>query len=181
MKVDDRLVISKPIQSIAELLKQLWWHIDIKRRKQLGILLLLTILTSLAEIMSIGAVLPFLAVITNPGRVFSQPLIQPIIHYFSWTEAYQLILPITLLFGALTLIAGGMRLLLLWVNTRLSFLTGADLGTAIYKRTLFQPYAIHCSRNSSEVIDGISGKANGVIYSIIVPALTLISSSITNV
>jgi len=175
MKVDDRLVISKPIQSIAELLKQLWWHIDIKRRKQLGILLLLTILTSLAEIMSIGAVLPFLAVITNPGRVFSQPLIQPIIHYFSWTEAYQLILPITLLFGALTLIAGGMRLLLLWVNTRLSFLTGADLGTAIYKRTLFQPYAIHCSRNSSEVIAGISTKASAVIYDILLPILTITS------
>ena len=175
MKVDDRLVISKPIQSIAELLKQLWWHIDIKRRKQLGILLLLTILASLAEIMSIGAVLPFLAVITNPGRVFSQPLIQPIIHYFSWTEAYQLILPITLLFGALTLVAGGMRLLLLWVNTRLSFLTGADLGTAIYKRTLFQPYAIHCSRNSSEIIAGISTKASAVIYDILLPILTITS------
>jgi ATP-binding cassette, subfamily B, bacterial PglK len=178
MKVDDRLVISKPIQSIAELLKRLWWHIDIKRRKQLGILLLLTILASLAEIMSIGAVLPFLAVITNPDRIFVQPLIQPIIRYFSWTESYQLILPITLLFGSLTLIAGGMRLLLLWVNTRLSFLTGADLGVAIYKRTLFQPYAIHCSRNSSEVIAGISTKASAVIYDILLPVLTIASGSV---
>jgi ATP-binding cassette subfamily B protein len=37
---------------------------------------------------------------------------------------------------------------------------------------------VHCARNSSEVINGISGKANGVIYSIILPALTLISSSV---
>jgi ATP-binding cassette subfamily B protein len=60
----------------------------------------------------------------------------------------------------------------------LSFATGADLSINIYRRTLYQSYAVHCARNSSEVIDGISGKANGVIYSIIVPTLTLISSSV---
>jgi ABC-type multidrug transport system fused ATPase/permease subunit len=43
---------------------------------------------------------------------------------------------------------------------------------------LLMPYAVHCARNSSEVINGISSKANGVIYSVIVPALTLISSSV---
>ena len=37
---------------------------------------------------------------------------------------------------------------------------------------------MHCARNSSEVINGISSKTNGVIYNIIVPALTLISSSV---
>ena len=71
-----------------------------------------------------------------------------------------------------------MRLLLLWANTRLSFATGADLSISIYRRTLYQPYAVHVSRNSSEVINGISGKANSVIFSIILPVLTLISSSI---
>ena len=71
-----------------------------------------------------------------------------------------------------------MRLLLLWASTRLSFATGADLSISIYRRTLYQPYSVHVARNSSEVINGISTKANGVIYSIIVPLLTLISSTI---
>jgi ATP-binding cassette subfamily B protein len=74
--------------------------------------------------------------------------------------------------------AGVMRLLLLWASTRLSFAIGADLGISIYRRTLYQPYAVHVARNSSEVISGISGKANGVIYSIILPVLTLISAGI---
>ena len=63
-------------------------------------------------------------------------------------------------------------------STRLSFATGADLSISIYRRTLYQPYSVHVSRNSSQVISGISGKANTVIYATIVPALTLISSSI---
>ena len=76
------------------------------------------------------------------------------------------------------LISGAVRLLLVWAMTRLSFAAGADLSLGIYQRTLYQPYLVHCSRNSSEIINGISLKANGVIYSIIVPTLTIISSTI---
>lgn len=103
---------------------------------------------------------------------------QPIIQTLGLTQPEQLLLPLTIAFGMAALIAGAMRLLLLWASTRLSFATGADLSISIYRRTLYQSYAVHCARNSSEVINGISGKANGVIYSIIVPALTLISSSV---
>jgi ATP-binding cassette, subfamily B, bacterial PglK len=134
------------------------------------------LLASFAEILSIGAVLPFLGVLTAPTRIFEYPAAQPIFQALGMTQPEQLLLPLTIAFGAAALLAGAMRLLLLWASTRLSFATGADLSISIYRRTLYQPYAIHCARNSSEVINGISGKANGVIYNIIVPTLTLISS-----
>ncbi len=133
---------------------------------------------SFAEILSIGAVLPFLAVLTSPERIFLLPSAQPFIHAAGITNASQLLFPLTITFGIAAIISGAMRLLLLWANTRLSFATGADLSISIYRRTLYQPYAVHVSRNSSEVINGISGKANSVIFSIILPVLTLISSSI---
>jgi ABC-type multidrug transport system fused ATPase/permease subunit len=136
------------------------------------------IIASFAEILSIGAVLPFLGVLTAPDLVFEHPAAQPIIQIAGLTSDDQLLLPLTIAFGLAALIAGAMRLLLLWASTRLSFETGADLSISIYRRTLFQPYAVHIARNSSEVINGISGKANGVIYSIIVPVLTLISASV---
>ncbi len=160
------------------LLKRLWLYISLRRRRQFGLLLVLMMLSSLAEIFSIGAVLPFLAVLSAPERVFELPKIQPIIQIFGLHEPAQLLLPLTLAFGAAAFIAGVMRLLLLWASTRLSFATGADLGISIYERTLYQPYSVHCARNSSEVISGISGKANGIIYGIIFPVLMLISASV---
>ncbi|HIK79665.1 MAG TPA: ABC transporter ATP-binding protein, partial [Porticoccaceae bacterium] len=141
-------------------------------------LFVLMIFASFAEIVSIGAVLPFLGVLTAPTRVFEYPAIQPFIHFLGITEPEQLLLPLTIAFGMAAVMAGVLRLLLLWANTRLAFATGADLSINIYRRTLYQPYAIHVTRNSSEVINGISSKASGVIYSIIMPALTLISSSV---
>ena len=168
----------QPTQPITQLLSRLWHHISPRRRGQFGLLLVVMILASFAEILSIGAVLPFLGVLTAPSRIFEIPAAQPFIQALGLTAPNQLLLPLTITFGLAALIAGAMRLMLLWASTRLSFATGADLSISIYRRTLYQPYAVHVARNSSEVINGISSKANGVIYSIIVPALTLISSSV---
>jgi len=135
------------------------------------------ILASFAEILSIGAVLPFLGVLTVPARVFEHPAIQPFIQALGLTTPDQLLLPLTVAFGLAALIAGAIRLLLLWASTRLSFATGADLSINIYRRTLYQPYVVHVARNSSEVINGISGKTNGVITTIMM-FLNLIGSSV---
>ncbi len=159
-------------------LGRLWQHLSRRRRCQFGFLLVLMILASLAEMLSIGMVVPFLAALSAPGHVYEHPIAQPFIRVFGLTSADQLLLPLSLVFGLAALVAGGVRLFLLWTSTRLSFATGADLSVSIYRRTLYQPYVVHIARNSSEVINGITTKANGVIYSIVSPTLTLISSGI---
>ncbi len=156
----------------------LWLHISPRRRKQFALLLVLMLCASFAEIISIGAVLPFLGALTSPDHVFQHPLSQPFIEVLGLTGPGQILLPLSLAFGVAVLLAGGMRLLLLWVTTRLSFAIGADLSFSIYSRTLYQPYSVHVARNSSEVIAGISSKTHNVTYNIIVPVLTLISSGI---
>lgn len=167
----------QPTQPITQLLSRLWLHISPRRRGQFGLLLVLMIIASFAEILSIGAVLPFLAVLTAPGRVFEHTFAQPFIHALGLTSAEQLLLPLTVAFGLAALMAGAMRLLLLWASTRISYATGADLSISVYRRTLYQPYAVHVARNSSEIINGISNKTSGVIY-IVSMLLNLISSSV---
>lgn len=165
-------------KSLQSAIFRLWQHIRPRRRLQFVFLLILMVLTSFAEIVSIGAVLPFLGVLTAPEKVFEHSAAQPLIQLLELSEPKQLLLPLTIAFGLAAVFAGAMRLLLLWVTTRLSFAAGADLSISIYHRTLYQPYAVHCARNSSEVINGISSKTNKVIYQTIIPILTILSSSI---
>ena len=157
---------------------QLWNHLSRRRRKQFWLLLFLMNIASLAEIVSVGAVLPFLGVLTAPEQVFQHPIMQPAIQILELTDPSQLTLPLTIFFITAVLLAGVIRLTLLYVMTRLSFATGADLSINIYRRTLYQEYAVHLSRNSSEVINGIITKTNTVIGGIIAPILTFISSII---
>lgn len=163
-------------RSITNLLKRLWQHLSPRRKKQFWLLLALMLLSSLAEILSIGSVLPFLAVLTSPDHVFSNPVAQPIIHLMGLTNPNELLFPLTFFFCCAIVVVFITRSLMILVSTRLSFSAGADLSVDIYRRTLYQPYAEHCARNSSEIINGISIKANDVIYGVIVPVLTLISS-----
>jgi ATP-binding cassette subfamily B protein len=166
-----------PPKNIVKLLSHLWSHISSRRRIQFGLILAMMVFAAFAEIISIGAVVPFLGVLTAPDLVFNHPTAQPFIKILGISRAEDLLLPLTLLFGCAAIFAGGMRLFLLWAITRLSYATGADLSLSIYKRTLYQPYEVHVGRNSSEVISGIVTKANSAISSVIIPSLTIISSS----
>jgi ATP-binding cassette subfamily B protein len=163
---------------IYSLLKRLWLHLSPRRRVHFVLLLLLIILASLAEILSIGAILPFLAVLSDPTKVFHHPAAKYFIDALGIISPNQLLLPLTISFGLAAILAGFVRLLLAWVTTRLSFAAGADLSYSIYCRTLYQSYSVHVSRNSSEVITGVVSKASAVIYSVIGPVLSLLSSLI---
>ena len=88
---------------MIELLKRLWRHIDNRRRSQLGVLFVLMILTSFAEVVSIGAILPFLVALTAPERVFEHHLAQPYIQALKLTDAKQMLLPLTVVFGVAAL------------------------------------------------------------------------------
>jgi ATP-binding cassette, subfamily B, bacterial PglK len=156
----------------------LWRHLSKRRQKQFSLLLILMIIASLAEIISIGAVLPFLGILTAPEQVYQHALMQPVIQILALTEPRQLMLPLTILFITAVLLAGVIRLTLLYAMTRLSYATGADISINIYRRTLYQAYEVHVLRNSSEVINGIITKTNTVIGGVISPTLNLISSII---
>jgi ABC-type multidrug transport system fused ATPase/permease subunit len=158
-------------------LRRLWLHLAPRRRRQFYLLLLLMFVASLAEMLSIGAVLPFLGVLAAPERWYGTQAARPLIQALGLTSPDQLVLPVTLLFCLAAIGAGVTRLTLLWATTRISFGAGADLSIDIYRRTLYQPYAVHVARNSSEIISGIVHKTSTVIHGAFLPVMTLLGST----
>tara|TARA_B100000767_G_scaffold195228_1_gene182255 strand:+ start:1562 stop:3373 length:1812 start_codon:yes stop_codon:yes gene_type:complete len=163
--------------SLLNLLARLGGHLTIRRRRQFILLLGLMLVSAVAEVVSLGAVLPFLGILVAPEHVFSLPIVKNVALAWGITSADQLVLPLTVGFAAAALTAGAIRVLLLWASTRLAFTSGADISIEVYRRTLYQPYWVHVARNSSEVISGITlkvGSAVGVLDQL----LKLISSTI---
>ena len=167
---------AKP-ESIGRMVGRLWAHVEPRRRREFGFLMALTVAASMTEVLSIGAVLPFLAALANPDKVFANRFAQPFVDMLGLTAPAQIVLPLTILFCAAGLLAGATRILLLRVSLRLSFGVGADISNAVYRRTLHQPYSVHIARNSSEIINGISIKTNEVIFYVIMPGMILLSAA----
>lgn len=157
-------------------LRNLYQHISIQRRRQLLMLLILMILVSLAEILSIGAVIPFLAVLAAPEKLMLYPKVGSFLEGFGVMTPERVQLFLAIFFIGAVLLASVLRLTLSWTSIRLAYATGADLSHRIYLLTLCQPYAVHISRNSSQLISAIVSKVNIVISSVISPVLMLISS-----
>ena len=167
--------IVPPTSSIANLLMRLWRHLSLHRRRQFLLLSILIVLGAFAEVVSLGAVLPFIGILISPDRAFKVPIIASFARTLGIASPNQLVLPITVVFVAAAVIAGAIRLLLLWVSIRLAFATGADLGIDVYRRTLYQPYRVHVALNSSEVISVITSKVSDAV-TVLTQMLMLISS-----
>ena len=167
---------SNNIKSYLILISGFWVHISKKRRGKLALIVILMFFASFAELFSLGSVVPFLAVLVSPERFFNREFAKPFINLFNITSPKELLMPVTVVFCITALITSVIRLWLLRITTSLSFNIGSDLSLSIYRRTLYQSYDIHCSRNSSDIIDGISNKTNNIIYNGLIPLLTIISS-----
>lgn len=159
------------------LLKRLWKNINSKRKKQLISILILTIAASATEVISIGAVIPFLGVLANPEAFFQNEFAQSFISFAEIEEPRQLLPIFSIVFMLAALTAGVMRIALLWGQTRLAHAVGADLSYEIYKNTLYQPYSVHLKLNSSQVISAIATKTDQVVMQTILPVMYIVSST----
>ena len=139
-------------RSTRSLLMGIWGHLSQRRRVQLGVLLLVMLSSCVAELLSLGAVLPFMAALSEPERLWQQPLVQVLASRVGFKQPSELLPLVTLAFAASAVLAALVRLTNLWLNGRLAAAVGSDLSCEAYRRTLYQHYGVHLQRNSAAVI-----------------------------
>ena len=162
--------------SNISLLISFWKYLDKHHKRRAWLIFILMIIVSFTEVISIGAILPFLGVLTSPELVYQNAFMQPIIQTLELNSANQLILPLTIVFIAAALIAGVMRITLLNAINHFERVVGTDLNIDVYRNTLYQNYSDHLNRNSSYIISLITRKTDVVIRGTFRAALTLVSS-----
>lgn len=163
--------------SFLKLLARLWYHLG-RRRYWFIFLVGLILLSAFAEVMTLGAILPFIAVLAAPEKALQYPGVAEFARALDITTSDQLVMPLTATFCIAAVIAGLMRIIVMWLSTRLTFASGADLSIEIYRRALYQPYKVHVARSSNEMISGITAKVGHTTLGVLFPLLTVISSSV---
>ena len=126
--------------------------------------------SGLAELVSLGAVLPFLGVLSEPELLWQRPLVQALAEQMGWSNSSQLVIPTALAFATSAVLAAFIRLANLWLNGRLAAAVGSDLSCEAYRRILLQPYGVHVVRNSASVINTITiqiGQTVGALNSML--------------
>ncbi len=144
-------------------------HISRRRRWQLVGLIGMMLVGALAEMATLGAVVPFLALLADPSMANKYSVLQTIFNWFG-SKQENFLLSTGILFSIIALGAGLIRMLMMWSSMRFSYGLGADIGGEVYRRILYQPYSWHVSRNSSEILAAID-KVNVVVGGVLTPLM----------
>lgn len=164
-------------QDLVGVLKDMWRLALRKRRGQLALILVLTFVGAIAEVLTLGALMPFLAFIADPAAVESAPIVRDVLDAVGLGTIRDHLLSLTLLFAATALFAGAVRIALTMATGRFVYSIGADLSIAIFASVLARPYRYHASGNSSAVLSALH-HVSAVASGIVLPLLQVMSAAV---
>jgi len=160
---------SAPESSLLASLRQLYGLLLPRQRRLIGWMLVLQIIAAGSEILSLGAVIPFLGALANAPQLLSQPGMQPWLHFLSIQTPQQLVVAMAVLFGGAVVLSNALRLLAIRMQYHLSAGLGNTISAEVYRRTLYQPYSFHTQHSSSEFI-ALSTSDAAIVSGGLIPA-----------
>lgn len=137
-------------------------HLPKHRPRQLLLMVGLGLATACSEVISLGALIPFLAVLANPEELIKNPKIKVLVETLS-IDFEQLPICLTLGFLLAVITANVLRIVTLWFQSRLIAGISKDLSLACYRSGLLQPYSFYLTQNSSKLIAGSTEYIEGTI------------------
>lgn len=162
-------------KKLSKTLLRLWFHLSRTRKWQFWALVVFMLVSAMAEVVSLGAVLPFVSVLVAPEQALKYSIVMELMQ--AWDiRPDGLAFILTVLFVAAAIFAGIIRILLLWVISKYLSGCSVDISQDVYQRSLYQPYRAHITRNTSEIISG-NIKVD-YVAEILLHLLVLISSMI---
>jgi ABC-type multidrug transport system fused ATPase/permease subunit len=157
--------------SLLTAMRLLFRQLSPARRRALVPLLLLMLVGAVAEVVTIGAIVPLLAFIASPAGIPADDAATVgLLDFLGAGDPAIAVYVVTGLFALAALVAAALRLALLWASNSFIFGISYELGVKLYADTLFQTYSYHTQHNTSEVIASIN-KIQMVTMQVLLPIM----------
>jgi ABC-type multidrug transport system fused ATPase/permease subunit len=156
-------------------LRQLYAFKSPERRRHFYFVLSLMIVGAFAEIATIGAVLPFIALLADQSRWEYFPFIRDLFDALGADKPRERLIAASGMFVAIALLAGMIRLQLAWSSQSFVFKLGHELSVEIQKRILYQPYSFHISWNSSRLVAAME-KVQMLVFQVLLPLMQALTA-----
>jgi ABC-type multidrug transport system fused ATPase/permease subunit len=163
MKKDSKNTLFKSLKNLIPFLGR-------RRLFQLILLQLLSFISSILEAFSVSALVPYLAILSDPFKILKYIFLKKYLSLLHINNPQDLIIIATILFITLMTISSFLKWLLMYLNLTISALIESDLGSLIYKKSLYQNYTYHTNTNSTEILKNLH-RPNEIVSNIITPIL----------
>ncbi|KAA8733309.1 ABC transporter ATP-binding protein [Acinetobacter qingfengensis] len=155
--------------------KQLWHILTPLDKRKLLLTLVLVMIMALIEAAGVVSIMPFLAVLSNPKIIESNTILYQLYQFFSVKNTQQFILYLGSLSLLIVVISTAFKILTQYTLNRFASLQRHYFSTRLLKIYLNQNYEFFIQRNSSVLIKNILSEVDQLIWTMILPALNLMS------
>jgi ABC-type multidrug transport system fused ATPase/permease subunit len=131
------------------------------------------------EIAGISTLAPFLSVVTNPGVVQEDILLNTIYTTLGFESHRSFVISLGFVVLAFVLLRNATAALVKFAEIRFAEMRGFRLSRRLMAKYLGQPYVFYLNRNSAELSRNILSEASTVINTFLIPLLELMTKFVT--
>ena len=170
LKLDNfNIYIEKKLSSdytLKTIISKLWKHLSHRRRNQTKVLIFLMLISSFAELISLGSIIPLLSIFSAEKDLANNYYYKFISNLIGLNETREVLQIFIIMFALFAIISALIRSFNLFFNTRLAASIGSDISYEAFKKTIYQPYDFHIKTNSSEILASFTNHVSGAVSGI---------------
>jgi ABC-type bacteriocin/lantibiotic exporter with double-glycine peptidase domain len=155
--------------------KKVWEVLNIKHKKQSLFLLLLILLGAIAEIFSIGIIIPIFSIfIENSNSSYSFLRFQFIENFINANDQTTLLVFVVIFLSLIYLIKALLLTYLYNYQSKFCYGVQEDLTTNLFKKYLFSNLIINHKKKTSELIRNLTTEMDQLVTAVLLPTLNFI-------
>ena len=144
-------------------------------RRRIAMLGVMTLLGATSELLVIGAIVPFLAIIADPTGSRTGGLLAGFLRVLPHPGGMSTLSVVATLFIVFALLAAVIRLSLSRLTFKFVYALGHEISVAVYERIVHQPYSFHIRHNSSDSVAAIN-RVVDITHNMILPLVQCASA-----
>lgn len=157
---------------------RIWSLLDRPKRRGFLVLLALNIVVGMVELLGTASIFPFIAILTDPAVLDTDPIIAPIYAALPFDSHLQFLMAVGLAIFVFIFFGKLLQTYISYASYRFARDTQFALSRTLLTAYLGRTYAWFLNRNSADLATTILSETEQVVVSAVAPALRLIGNGV---
>ena len=167
--------IKKNKISALSILRRTSFHVDEKRKREIKFVFFLSILSSVAESVSIAMLIPFISFFVNPDSYLFNSLLKNFFDFLNITSQKDILFVVTIIFIFIVLLSSFVKLKYVKFSNLLTDKFTSDFRIKIFKFLINQDFNYYFKHGSNEIMSNLAQKT-GSFTTIIFASINIINA-----
>tara|TARA_R110002049_G_scaffold101855_1_gene247104 strand:- start:12994 stop:14802 length:1809 start_codon:yes stop_codon:yes gene_type:complete len=148
-----------------------------KHKIKMLVLQFFFLITAIFQVAGIASIAPFIAVISDPGIIQTNPILQKVYALLGSTDVTSFMTSYSILVAAFILISNSIAAYAIWLLFRFSAAAGLELQNRLFGSYIRNQYIFFAQHNSSKLIASINQLIPRYVYMVLQPLLNLVAQA----